>query len=155
MNRNDVRPRYAGPKDDFVFLGVFLCFWFFCCCCFSRAVIDATKIIEDYRRFFASFWPGIFRISANNFPLLSLCSSLLVEMTKIPEIPELFHYFFGWNLRNLPTEPTSEMLASFAVRAPARFFLGSQFCRPTTPKRGIPALPVEFFSRLHLGLFGG
>ena len=77
------------------------------------AVIDATKIIEDYRRFFASFWPGIFRISAKNLPLLSLRPSLTVGMTKIPKIPGLFHYFFCWNLRNLPTESTSEMLASF------------------------------------------
>ena len=71
------------------------------------AVIDATKIIEDYRRFFASFWPGIFRISAKNLPLLSLRPSLTVGMTKIPKIPGLFHYFFCWILRNLPTEPTS------------------------------------------------
>ena len=76
-------------------------------------VIDATKIIEDYRRFFASFWPGIFRISAKNLPLLSLRPSLTVGMTKIPKIPGLFHYFFCWNLRNLPAESTSEMLASF------------------------------------------
>ena len=33
-------------------------------------MIDATKIIEDYRRFFASFLPGIFRITAKNLPLL-------------------------------------------------------------------------------------
>ena len=76
-------------------------------------MINATKIIEDYRRFFASFWPGIFRISAKNLPLLSLRPSLTVGMTKIPKIPGLFHYFFCWNLRDLPTESTSEMLASF------------------------------------------
>ena len=76
-------------------------------------MIDATKIIENYRRFFASFWPGIFRISAKNTPLLSLRPSLTVGMAKIPKTPGLFHYFFCWNLRNLPTEPTSEMLASF------------------------------------------
>ena len=76
-------------------------------------VVDATKIIEDYRRFSASFWPGIFRISAKNFPLWSLRPSLTVGMTKIPKIPGLFHYFFCWNLRNLPAESSSEMLASF------------------------------------------
>ena len=80
------------------------------------AVIDATKIIEDYRRFFASFWPGIFRISAKNLPLLSLRPSLTVGMTKIPKIPGLFHFFLCWNLRNLPAESTSEMLVSFTGR---------------------------------------
>ena len=35
-------------------------------------VKDATKIIEDDRRLSASFWPGIFRISAKNLPLWSL-----------------------------------------------------------------------------------
>ena len=39
-------------------------------------VIDATKIIEDYRRFFASFLPGLFRISTKKLPLLSLRPSL-------------------------------------------------------------------------------
>ena len=31
-----------------------------------KAVIYATKITEDYRRSFASFWPGIFRVSCDN-----------------------------------------------------------------------------------------
>ena len=100
----------------------------------TEAVIDATKIIEDYRRFFASFWPGVFRISANNLPLLSLCPSLTVEMTKIPKIPGLFHYLFCWNLRNLPAESTSEMLvASFTgLRAPQMH----HFSAPAPPAAG-------------------
>ena len=57
--------------------------------------------------------PGIF---AQNLPLWSLRPSPTVEMTKIPKIPGLFHYFFCWNLRNLPTESSSEMLASFTGR---------------------------------------
>ena len=81
-------------------------------------VIDATKIIEDYRTFFASFWPGIFRIPAKNLPLLSLRPSLTVGMTKIPKIPGLFTIFFCWNLRNLPTEPTSEMRLRLSLETP-------------------------------------
>ena len=96
-----------------------------------RAVIDATKIIEDYRRFFASFWPGIFRISAKNLPLWSLRPSLTVGMTKIPKVPGFFLLLFCWNLRNIPTEPSSEMLASFTAPASS-----------VTSKRHAPAFSV-------------
>ena len=43
-------------------------------------------------------------------------------MTKIPEIPGLFHYFFCWNLRNLPAESSSKTFASCTApsRHPAR-----------------------------------
>ena len=78
----------------------------------SRPVNNATKIIEDHRRLSVSFWPGIFRISAENLPLWCLRPSPTVGMTKIPKIPGLFHYFFCWNLRNLPTEPSSKTFAS-------------------------------------------
>ena len=75
------------------------------------AVIDATKIIEDYRRFFASFWPGIFRISAKNLPLLSLRPSpLTAGMTKIPKIPGLFHYFFAGISGIFPQNPRPKCL---------------------------------------------
>ena len=75
-----------------------------------KSVIDATKIIEDYRRFFASFWPEIFRISAKNLPLLSLRPLLTVGMTKIPKIPGLFHYFFAGISGIFPQNPRPKCL---------------------------------------------
>ena len=87
------------------------------------AVIDATKIIEDYRRFSASFWPGIFRISAKNLPLLSLRPSLTVGMTKIPKIPGLFYYFFAGIPGIFPQNPAPKRLR------PALPRVSLSFCR--------------------------